>query len=197
MKTYGYARVSTKEQNVNRQLDALMAFPLEQRDIYVDHCTGSTFERVQYRALMRRLRPGDVMVVKSIDRLGRNYTEILNEWRSITHDLRSDIVVLDMPLLDTRSSAHDLTGKFLSDVVLQLLSYVAEVERENIRSRQAEGIASAHARGTKFGRPRKEKPEAWGEVRGRIEAGELTRVEAAQALGVSRNTLLRWLREDA
>lgn len=196
MKTYGYARVSTKEQNVNRQLDALMAFPLEQSDIYVDHCTGATFERDQYRALMRRLRPGDVMVVKSIDRLGRNYTEFLNEWRHITNELGSEIVVLDMPLLDTRSTGCDLTGKFLSDVVLQLLSYVAEVERENIRARQAEGIASALARGTKFGRPRKEKPADWEAVLQQIQSGELSRSNAALQLGVSRNTLLKWLREE-
>lgn len=196
MKTYGYVRVSTKEQNVNRQIDALAAFPLAQADIFVDYCTGSTFERDQYRVLMRLLRPGDVMVVKSIDRLGRNYTEILDEWRYITHELRAEIVVLDMPLLDTRESAHNLTGKLITDVMLQLLSYVAEVERENIRTRQAEGIASAQARGTRFGRPRKEKPGDWARVRDRIECGQVSRAQAARELGISRNTLLKWLREE-
>lgn len=196
MKAYGYARVSTKDQNVDRQLDALAAFPLAPSDIFIDYCTGSTFERDQYRLLIGKLRPGDVMVVKSVDRLGRNYSEVLEEWRNITHDIKAEIVVLDMPLLDTRRESNNLTGQFIADMLLQLLSYVSAVERENIRARQAEGIASARARGKKFGRPRKEKPEEWGVIRESILSGDMKRSEAARQIGISRNTLYRWLSEE-
>ena len=133
MAAYGYARVSSKDQNVRRQLDALQAFPLSKRNIYIDHWTGATFDRPQYRALMRRLRAGDVLVVTSIDRLGRSYAEILDQWRYLTRTRRAAIVVLDMPLLDTRVTPSNLTGAFVADIVLQLLSYVAQIERENIR----------------------------------------------------------------
>lgn len=197
MATYGYARVSSKDQNVRRQIDALRAFPLGNASIYVDRCTGATFERPRYRALMRRLRAGDVLVVKSIDRLGRNYVEIIEQWRNLTHMRRVDIVVLDMPLLDTRTDERDLTGTFISDVVLQLLSYIAQVERENIRQRQAEGIAAARARGQRFGRPEKARPEGYVGVAVRLERGEISHAQAARELGTSRNTLYKWRREDA
>ena len=144
---YGYVRVSTKDQCEERQLIALREFGIRERDIFMDKLSGKDFERPCYRRLMRRLRPGDVMVVKSIDRLGRNYTEIQEQWRQITKEKEADIVVLDMPLLDTRQKAEDLTGTFIADLVLQILCYVAQVERENIRQRQAEGIAAARARG--------------------------------------------------
>ena len=195
---YGYARVSTRDQNVDRQLDALRAFPVEDQRIYVDYYTGATFERPRYRRLVRRLREGDLVVVASIDRLGRNYEEIIEQWRRLTRERLVDIVVLDMPLLDTRariSGEGDVTRTFISDLVLQLLSYVAQVERENIRRRQAEGIAAARARGARFGRPRKERPVGAEEVLRAVAAGELSKSEAARRLDVCRMTLNRWLDE--
>ena len=143
---YGYARVSTKEQNEERQLIALTAFGVAADAIFVDKQSGKNFERMQYRKLIRKLKDGDTLVVKSIDRLGRNYEEILEQWRVITKEKRAAIVVLDMPLLDTRQN-RDLTGTLIADIVLQLLSYVAQTEREFIRQRQAEGIAAAKAKG--------------------------------------------------
>ena len=154
---YGYARVSSRDQNLNRQLDALGAYGVGSENIYADHASGKDFDRPRYRELLRTLGDGDVLVVLSIDRLGRNYSEILEEWRRITKELGVAIVVLDMPLLDTRtrvSGAPDVTNTLIADIVLQLLSYVAQVERENIHRRQAEGIAAARARGVRFGRPR-------------------------------------------
>ena len=150
---YGYVRVSTKDQNENRQLIALQAFPVSEKNIYMDKLSGKDFNRPQYRRLLKKLRPGDLLVVKSIDRFGRNYEEILKQWRVITKEKQVDVVVLDMPLLDTRNSGNDLTGTFVADLVLQILSYVAQTERENIHQRQLEGIAAAKARGVKFGRP--------------------------------------------
>ena len=193
---YGYARVSTRDQNVDRQLDALRAFPLEERRIYTDYFTGASFERPRYLSLMRKLAPGDVMVVTSIDRLGRNYDEIIQQWRRLTHERHIDIVVLDMPLLDTRRETQGITGTLIADIVLELLSYVAHVERENIRQRQAEGIAAAHRRGVRFGRPRKERPGAYGEIVNLYGAGQLSRKEAACLLDVSVSTFDRWRKED-
>lgn len=196
---YGYAHVSTRDQNVDRQLDALRAFPVEDQRIYVDYYTGATFERPRYRQLVRRLREGD-LVVTSIDQLGRNYEEIIEQWRRLTRERLVDIVVLDTPLLDTRariSGEGDVTRTFISDLVLQLLSYVAQVERENIRRRQAEGIAAARARGARFGRPRKERPEGAEEVLRAVAAGGLSKSEAARRLDVCRMTLNRWLDEAA
>lgn len=149
---YGYARVSTKEQNEARQMLALAEFGIPRKQIYVDKQSGKDFVREQYARLMRKLKSGDTLVIKSIDRLGRNYDEILEQWRRITKEMGVAIVVLDMPLLDTRQN-KDLTGTLIADIVLQLLSYVAQTEREFIRQRQAEGIAAAKARGVKFGRP--------------------------------------------
>ena len=196
MAKYGYARVSTKDQNVNRQLDALTAFPVERANIFVDYFTGVSFERPRYQELLGCMRAGDVLVVKSIDRLGRNYAEILRQWQMLTKERAVDIVVLDMPLLDTRHANGDLTGTFIADVVLQLLSYIAQVERENIRQRQAEGIAAAQARGIRFGRPRKERPAAYAQVRAHVERGELTHRAAAAELGVCRATFEKWLKAD-
>lgn len=175
MATCGYARVSTKDQNVNRQLDALERFPLERSSIYIDYYTGADFERPEYQRLVRRLEQGDVLVVKSIDRLSRNYSEILAQWDRLTRSQGVQVVVLDMPLLDTRQTARDLTGTFIADVVLQLLSYVAQVERENIRQRQAEGIAAAKARGVRFGRPEKARPQEYADVRNLVAMGELSK----------------------
>ena len=156
---YGYVRVSTKEQNEDRQLIALQEFPVPEKNVYMDKLSGKDFNRPQYRKLLKKLRPGDLLVVKSIDRLGRNYEEILLQWRIITKEKQADMVVLDMPLLDTRKSGNDLTGTFVADLVLQILSYVAQTERENIHQRQMEGIAAAKLRGVRFGRPRKPVPE--------------------------------------
>lgn len=157
--TYGYARVSSRDQNLDRQLDALTGFGVERARIYSDKASGRDFERSEYRRLVEVLDVGDVLAVKSIDRLGRNYEEVIAQWRLLTKELAVDVVVLDMPLLDTRTTDHGLTGTFISDMVLQLLSYVAQLERDEIRQRQAEGIAAARARGRRFGRPPLQRPE--------------------------------------
>lgn len=177
---YGYARVSTREQNAERQLIALTGFGIAESAIFVDKQSGKDFERTQYRRLMRKLKDGDTLVVKSIDRLGRNYEEILEQWRVITKEKRAAIVVLDMPLLDTRRG-KDLMGTFLSDIVLQVLSFVAENERTNIRQRQAEGIAAAKARGVKFGRPPRPLPDNFYDVHKAWRDKKITLKEAAEA----------------
>lgn len=195
---YGYARVSSRDQNLNRQLDALGAYGVKSANIFADHASGKDFDRPRYRDLLCALDTGDVLVVLSIDRLGRNYSEILEEWRRITKELGAAIVVLDMPLLDTRArgnGAPDVTSTLIADIVLQLLSYVAQVERENIHQRQAEGIAAARARGVRFGRPRKPRPPQFELVRTTYEAGDITRSQAAKRLGVCVGTFDRWMRE--
>lgn len=189
---YGYARVSTKDQNEQRQIVALEEFGLNRKQIFMDKQSGKDFERANYRKLVRRLKEGDTLVVKSIDRLGRNYNEILEQWRIITKEKGADIVVLDMPLLDTRRN-RDLTGTLIADIVLQLLSYVAQTEREFIHQRQAEGIAVAKARGVRFGRPPLEKPESFPSVHLAWQRKEISAREAAQRLGVSHKTFLRWV----
>ncbi|MEG1633081.1 MAG: recombinase family protein [Oscillospiraceae bacterium] len=192
VKIYGYVRVSSKDQNIDRQLVAMEQFGVPKRNIFSDWQSGKDFDRPKYAALMKKLRPGDVMAVKSIDRLGRNYAEILEQWRLITKEKRVEIVVLDMALLDTRKKDSDLTGTLIADIVLQLLSYVAQTERENIRRRQAEGIAAARARGVKFGAPEKEKPPDFSAVRELWGRGELSGRAAARRLGVAPNTFSRW-----
>ena len=189
---YGYVRVSTKEQCEDRQLIALREFPVAENHIFMDKLSGKDFNRPQYQKLIRRLKPHDILVVKSIDRLGRNYDEILDQWRVITKSRQADIVVLDMPLLDTRQSGRDLTGTFVADLVLQILSYVAQTERENIRQRQQEGIAAARLRGVRFGRPRKQVPAEFDWVRQQWEQGRITSRQAARQLGVAQDTFLRW-----
>ncbi len=195
-KMYGYARVSTKDQNLARQLDALLSLGIKPTDIFADKASGKDFNRPEYRRLIRRIRPGDVVVVKSIDRLGRDYGEIIEEWRRLTKEKRAAVVVIDMPLLDTRESHPGITGVFISDIVLQLLSYVAQVERENIMQRQAEGIASAKARGVRFGRPPLKRPQCYEQVRDMYLIGEITRKESAERLGVCLTTFDRWLQAD-
>ena len=192
---YGYARVSTKEQNEQRQIIALEEFGLNLRQIFIDKQSGKDFECANYQRLTRRLKEGDTLVVKSIDRLGRNYNEILEQGRIITKEKGAAIVVLDMPLLDTRRN-RDLTGTLIADIVLQLLSYVAQTEREFIHQRQAEGIAAAKARGVKFGRPRKALPEGFGEVKARWERGELSARAAGRLLGVTHRSFLLWAQDD-
>lgn len=197
-RTYGYARVSTREQNLDRQLRALEEFGVSRRDIFADKASGKDFDRPEWARLCTALREGDVLVVKSIDRLGRSYEEIIEQWRAITKERGADVVVLDMPLLDTRERGEGgITGTLVSDIVLQLLSYVAQVERESIRQRQAEGIAAAKARGVRFGRPEKKRPKTYGVIRESHLSGHITRAEAARQLDVSAATFDKWLREDA
>lgn len=192
---YGYVRVSTKEQNEARQMIALQAYHIPAKNIYMDKQSGRDFERPNYRALLKKLKKGDVLVVKSIDRLGRNYDEILLQWRRITKEIKADMVVIDIPLLDTRQSQENLTGTFVADLVLQILSYVAQTERENIRQRQKEGIAAAKARGTRFGRPRKEIPAQFQALKQEWENKEISSRQAARELSIAQDTFLRWARE--
>lgn len=191
---YGYIRVSTKEQNEDRQRLAMLSFGVAPHHIILDKQSGKDFDRPGYRGLMRKLRPGDTLVVKSIDRLGRNYNEILEQWRRITKEKQAAIVVLDMPLLDTRQG-KDLTGVLIADIVLQLLSYVAETERAFIRQRQAEGIAAAKARGVRFGRRPMERPEEFESAHRAWSAGGLSARGAARQLGISHRTFLKWAAE--
>ena len=181
---YGYARVSSKEQTEQRQIIALTEFGVSSKNIYMDKQSGKDFERPRYKRLIKRLRPGDLLVVQSIDRLGRNYSEILEQWRLITKEKRADILVLDMPLLDTRSQSRDLMGTFLSDIVLQVLSFASENERINIRQRQAEGIAAAKSRGVRFGRPPRPLPDNFYILYQKWRAGKITGTAAAKACGM-------------
>lgn len=193
---YGYARVSSKDQNLDRQLDAFEAFGVPRDAIFADKASGKDFDRPEYRRLVESLAEGDVVVIKSIDRLGRNYEEILTEWRIITKERKAAIVVLDMPLLDTRERRDGLTNVLISDIVLQLLSYVAQVERENIKQRQAEGIAAAQARGVRFGRPKKKRPACYEATKASYLGGHITRQEAADRMKVCVSTFDRWLKDD-
>lgn len=192
---YGYARVSTKEQNEARQLTALREMGIPSENVYLDKQSGADFERVQYRRMLRRLGPGDTLIVKSIDRLGRNYTEILEQWRIITKSKRAAIVILDMPLLDTRQN-RDLTGQLIADIVLQLLSYVAQTEREFIRQRQAEGIVAARERGVHFGRDATPISENFPQTLAEWRAKKLGSRAAAERLGVSQTTFLKWAKAE-
>lgn len=191
---YGYARVSTKEQNEARQIVSLQDFGVESKNIFIDKQSGKDFERVEYRKLVNILQPDDVLVIKSIDRLGRNYEEILEEWRTITKEKGAAIVVIDMPLLDTRKN-RDLTGTLIADIVLQLLSYVAQTEREFIRQRQAEGIAIAKENGVKFGRKPMGKPDEFYLLKKKWENNEISARLAAQKLNITHRTFLNWVRE--
>ena len=194
--TYGYARVSSRDQNLGRQLDALAEFGVEDRFVFADKASGKDFDRPAWRRMLRRLRAGDVLVVKSIDRLGRDYEEIIEQWRRVTKERGVAVVVLDMPLLDTRERPDNVTVTFIADLVLQLLSYVAQVERENIKQRQAEGIAAAKARGVRFGRPPIRRPGCYEATKASYLGGHISRREAAARMGVSVSTFDKWVRED-
>ena len=194
-RTYGYARVSARDQNLDRQMDALAAFGVSGERVFADRASGRDFERPEYQRLLGALRRGDVVVVKSIDRFGRNYEEILEEWRRITRGTGCSIVVLDMPLLDTRED-RGVTGRLISDIVLQLLSDVAEKERDFIRQRQAEGIAAAQERGVRFGRPPKKRPRSYAATKRAYLSGTITKKEAAGRLRVSPTTFEKWLAQD-
>lgn len=192
---YGYVRVSSKDQCEDRQLIALNQFQIERKNIYMDKMSGKDFNRPKYQELLKKLEEGDLLVVKSIDRLGRNYEEILEQWRIITKEMKVDIVVLDMPLLDTRKAGNDLTGTFVADMVLQILSYVAQTERENIRQRQKEGILAAKKRGVHFGRPAIEIPDIYPAIKEQWEKRMISSREAARQLEVSQYTFLKWANE--
>ncbi len=187
MAVYGYVRVSTKEQNEDRQVVALHKAGVPKESIYLDKQSGKDFERPRYIQMLRRMQPDDVLYIKSIDRLGRNYEEIQNQWRILTREKKVDIVVLDMPLLDTRRG-KDLMGTFLSDIVLQVLSFVAENERTTIRQRQAEGIAAAKARGVRFGRRPKPLPANFRHIYQQWKAGKITGLAAAKACNMPMST---------
>lgn len=189
---YGYIRVSSKDQNEDRQVIALNAFSPAVNQIFLDKQSGKDFNRPAYVQMLKQLNPRDVVVVKSIDRLGRNYDEILEQWRLITREKEAFMVVLDMPLLDTRQTGKNLTGTFIADLVLQILSYVAETERDNIRKRQAEGIAAAKLRGIRFGRQPKPCPENFPVIYQQWKQGQLSARQAAKILSISHPTFLSW-----
>jgi len=196
-KIYGYVRVSSIEQNEIRQLIALENAGVEKRNIFIDKQSGKNFDRPKYKRLVKKLKPGDLLYIQSIDRLGRNYIEIQEQWRILTKDKGVDICVIDMPLLNTRNG-KDLLGTFIADLVLQILSFVAQTERENIRTRQAQGIAAAKSRGVKFGRPAKELPANFYSVLAKWESQEITGREAAKECGMPVTTFLykakRWVK---
>ena len=184
---YGYIRVSTREQNEDRQVIAMREIEVPEKNIYIDKQSGKDFDRPQYQKMIRKLKKDDLLYIKSIDRLGRDYKEIQNQWRMLTKEKGIDICVIDMPLLDTRRG-KDLVGTFLSDVVLQVLSFVAENERSNIRQRQAEGIAAAKQRGVRFGRPPRPLPENFHDVHRRWRTKEITIREAAEECGMPQSS---------
>lgn len=192
--TYGYVRVSSMDQNEDRQMVALAACSVPENNIYIDKQSGKDFERPQYKKLMRKLKSGDLLYISSIDRLGRNYEEIQTQWRLLTKDIGIDICVLDMPLLDTRQG-RDLMGTFIADLVLQILSFVAQSERENIRKRQAEGIAAAKAKGVKFGRPKIPVPKDFDRIVKQWEKKIIPIEEAVEQCNMSAATFYRKRRE--
>ncbi|MGF0039372.1 recombinase family protein [Peptoniphilaceae bacterium SGI.131] len=192
---YGYIRVSTKEQNIDRQLTAILKEEIEINKIFVDKASGKDFKRRKYKKMIRKLKEGDELYIKSIDRLGRNYDEIIKEWNVITKEKNAEIIVLDFPLLDTRNQLNNLTGKFLSDIVLQILSYVAQIERENTYQRQMEGIQEARKRGVKFGRNKKEIPQEFHELAHRWKNKEISIRQGAKILGISHTLMAKWLKE--
>lgn len=192
MNQYGYVRVSSQDQSEARQLVAMKAFGLHRSSIYVEKMSGIDFDRPIYKNIVHKLKKGDLFVIKSIDRLGRNYHEIIEQWALITKKCCASIVVLDMPLLDTRNDGRDLTNTLIADLVLQILSYVAEIERTNIHQRQMEGISAAKERGIVFGRPNKKVPEQFPEVFTKWQNKSITLQDAAYLLNTSPNTFRRW-----
>jgi len=194
MKTFGYVRVSAQDQNEDRQIIAMEKLKIQKSQIFIDKQSGKDFNRPAYKKLLRRLRPDDLLYILSIDRLGRNYEEIQNQWRIVTKEMNVNIAVLDMPLLDTRLH-KDLMGTFIADLVLQILSFVAQSERENIRKRQAQGIAAAKAKGVKFGRPVKEAPDDFKEIVKQWERGQLSLAKVLGVTEMSKTTFYRRLRE--
>lgn len=193
-KIYGYVRVSSKDQNEERQMAAMKQVDVAGENIFVDKQSGKSFDRPEYLKLKEMLKKGDLVYILSIDRLGRNYEEIQNQWKILTKEIKVDICVIDMPLLDTRNG-KDLMGTFIADLVLQILSFVADNERTNIRKRQEQGIAAAKANGVRFGRPETPVPDNFGEIVGKWERGKLKFVEAIKECDMSQATFYRRLRE--
>lgn len=194
MNIYGYVRVSSADQNEQRQLDALKMLAVLKKNIFIDKQSGKDFERPNYKRLVRRLKAGDLLYIISIDRLGRNYEEIQKQWRMLTKEIGIDICVIDMPLLDTRQG-KDLLGTFIADLVLQILSFVAQSERENIKKRQAEGIAAAKAKGVRFGRPEKKLPDNFEKIIDAWEQKKITFADILEQYEISESTFYRRLRE--
>ena len=192
---YAYIRVSTKHQNIDRQFEEIKALGIDDKYIYIDKESGKDFDRTKYQKLIKKLKKDNLLIIKSIDRLGRNYHMILEEWARITKTIGADIKVLDMPLLDTRIEGENLVGKFISDIVLQVLSFVAENERINIKQRQAEGIRIAKEKGVKFGRPKSTLPPNTNDILDKYINKELTNLEAAKLIGVSRGTFFRLVKD--
>ena len=188
---YGYVRVSTKEQNIDRQLVEMYAQGLNDKKIFIDKQSGKNFERDEYQKLKKKLVSGDLLIIKSIDRLGRNYDMIIDEWRTLVNDMNIDIQVLDMPLLDTRTEGKNLVGKFISDIVLQILSFVAENERENIKKRQAEGIKIAKEKGKHLGRPKLMLPNNFKAIAIQYKKKEITLAKALSSLNMNRSSFYK------
>jgi DNA invertase Pin-like site-specific DNA recombinase len=188
---FGYARVSSDDQNEARQIEALTAAGVDERFIFVDKASGKDFSRAEYQVLIRAMREGDTLIIKSIDHLGRNYHDITEQWRVLTKEIKAHIKVLDLPLLDTTVNNKDLTGTFIADIVLQILSYVAETERLNIKQRQAEGIKLAKERGQHLGRPKTETPAKFDELYASWKRGEITATAAMELLGLKRTTFYK------
>ncbi|MDY2574798.1 MAG: recombinase family protein [Bacilli bacterium] len=192
---YAYIRVSTKQQKIDRQYEEIKEFNVDDKEIYIDTESGKDFDRTNYQKLIKKLKKDDLLIIKSIDRLGRNYQMILEEWARITKTIGADIKVIDMPLLDTRIEGKNLVGKFISDIVLQVLSFVAENERNNIKQRQAEGIRIAKEKGIKFGRPKITLPSNTNEIIKKYINKEISNIEATKIIGVSRGTFFRIAKE--
>ena len=191
MTTYGYARVSSKDQNLDRQLDQLKAIGVEPRNILCDKASGKNFNRPSWDSLIDQLEKGDLLVVVSLDRMGRNYTEIKEQWQHITHDIGADIKVLDMPMLDTTKTNDSLDRRFIAGLVLQILSYTAEKERKNIHARQEQGIKAAQERNVKFGRPAAQFPDGWEQAYKAWKDGQITATAAMDSLGMKRTTFYK------
>lgn len=194
MNKYGYVRVSSRDQNIDRQMSAMLNAGLEKERIFIDKLSGKDFNRPRYQRLVKRLSTGDELYIKSIDRLGRDYDEIIEQWRFLTKMKDIDIIVLDFPLLDTRNQVNGITGKFIADLVLQILSYVAQVERENIHQRQMEGIKEAKAKGIHFGRPVNDLPEGFEEVYNLWKSKQISQREAGKRLNSNHVTFGRWVK---
>ena len=192
---YAYIRVSTKQQKIDRQFEEIKALNIDDKYIYIDKESGKDFDRTNYQKLMRKIKKDDLLIIKSIDRLGRNYNMILDDWSRITKTIGADIKVLDMPLLDTRIEGKNLVGKFISDIVLQVLSFVAENERNNIKERQMDGIRIAKEKGVKFGRPRVSTPPNTNDILDKYINHEITNTKATELIGVSRGTFFRLVKD--
>ena len=193
MSNYAYIRVSSREQNVARQVEAMKQQGISKEKMYIDKQSGKNFDRPEYKKLMKKLCENDILYVKSIDRLGRNYDEIIEQWRYLTKKKKIDIVVLDFPLLDTRQQIHGLTGKFIADLVLQIMSYVAQIERENTKQRQREGIQLAKERGVQFGRPEAKIPDGFEQMYCLWKKQEISKREASRRLKTSHTMFSRWI----